>query len=68
MTAFDDLVARARGLVTPGRRAVLGIVGRAVADLAARGDRTVIPVCWYVSDWFAEHPEHAGMLHARGTV
>jgi len=25
--SFDDLVARARGLVTPGRRAVLGIVG-----------------------------------------
>jgi pantothenate kinase len=24
---FDDLVARARGLVTPGRRALLGIVG-----------------------------------------
>ena len=44
------------------------LVGRAVADLAAKGDRTVIPVCWYVSDWFAEHPEHAGMLHARGTV
>ena len=25
--SFDDLVTRARGLVTPGRRAVLGIVG-----------------------------------------
>jgi pantothenate kinase len=25
--SFDDLVARARGLVTPGRRALLGIVG-----------------------------------------
>ena len=27
MLSFDDLVARARGLVTPGRRALLGIVG-----------------------------------------
>jgi pantothenate kinase len=27
MTTFDDLVARARGLLVPGRRAVLGIVG-----------------------------------------
>ena len=27
MTTFDDLVARARGLVAPGRRALLGIVG-----------------------------------------
>src|SRR5207344_1502859 len=27
VTTFPDLVARARGLVTPGRRALLGIVG-----------------------------------------
>jgi uncharacterized protein len=41
------------------------LVARAVDDLAARGDRTVIPVCWYVADWFAAHPERAGMLHER---
>lgn len=41
------------------------LVARAVADLESRGDRTVIPVCWYVADWFAAHPEHADLLHAR---
>ena len=41
------------------------LVAGAVADIEARGDRTVLPVCWYVADWFAAHPEHAGLLHER---
>ena len=41
------------------------LVARAVADIEARGDRTVLPVCWYVADWFAAHPEHSGLLHER---
>ncbi|GGH49925.1 GNAT family N-acetyltransferase [Microbacterium album] len=41
------------------------ITERAVADLEAAGNRTVLPVCWYVSDWFAEHPERAGILEQR---
>ena len=43
------------------------LVARAVADLEARGDREVIPMCWYVAQWFDEHPEHAGILHERPT-
>ncbi|MEV8370068.1 GNAT family N-acetyltransferase [Microbacterium sp. NPDC064584] len=41
------------------------VVDRAVADLEKRGDRQVIPVCWYVADWFAAHPERAGILQQR---
>lgn len=41
------------------------VVARAVAELAARGDRVISPVCWYVADWFQSHPEHAGLLRAR---
>lgn len=41
------------------------VVSRAVAELEARGDREVVPVCWYASDWFAAHPEHSGILQAR---
>lgn len=41
------------------------VVSRAVADLEAQGDRTVSPVCWYVADWFAAHPEHGGLLARR---
>lgn len=38
------------------------VTERAVADIESRGDRRVLPVCWYVADWFAEHPERAGLL------
>lgn len=38
------------------------VVQGAVEDIAARGDRKVRPVCWYVAEWFDEHPEHAGLL------
>ncbi len=38
------------------------IVDRAAADIEARGDRVVSPVCWYVADWFDAHPDRAGIL------
>ena len=41
------------------------LVARALADIAGRGDRPVLPVCWYVAEWFEAHPEHAGLLHER---
>ena len=41
------------------------VVDRAVAELERRGDRQVIPVCWYVADWFAAHPDRDGILHQR---
>ena len=43
------------------------VVDRAVAQLEAAGDRTVIPVCWYVADWFEEHPERGAILHRQRT-
>ncbi len=82
MTTFPDLVARARGLVTPGRRALLGIVGSpgsgkstlAEALLAAlRAD----PPPGEGADWVAHVPmdgyhladvelERLGLRHAKG--
>ena len=41
------------------------VVDKVVADLESRGDRTVIPMCWYVADWFEAHPERAGIVHTR---
>ncbi|GAA3642379.1 hypothetical protein GCM10022200_27720 [Microbacterium awajiense] len=44
------------------------LVDRVVAELEASRDREVIPVCWYVADWFAAHPERAGIVHARAAA
>lgn len=41
------------------------VVGGAVAEIEASGDRKVDAVCWYVSDWFQAHPEHASLLRSR---
>lgn len=38
------------------------LVDRAVAEIERAGDRAVIPVCWYVADWFADHPERGDVL------
>ncbi len=61
-------VALTRAYTIPtfrGRGYAAEVVERAVADLEARGDRAVSPVCWYVADWFDAHPERAGILRAR---
>jgi uncharacterized protein len=41
------------------------VVERAVAELESSGDRQVIPVCWYVADWFDENPDRRGILAGR---
>ncbi|MFE1664451.1 GNAT family N-acetyltransferase [Microbacterium sp. P02] len=41
------------------------LVDRAVADLEQKGGRQVSPVCWYVADWFAAHPDRAAILQHR---
>ncbi len=43
------------------------VTDRAVAELEKAGDRQIVPVCWYVADWFAAHPERAGILKPRTT-
>lgn len=41
------------------------VVDGAVADIESRGDRKVEPVCWYVAEWFEQHPDRAGILRRR---
>lgn len=61
-------VAMTRAYTVPtfrGHGYAAEVVDRAVAELEARGDRQVIPVCWYVADWFTAHPERSGILQHR---
>lgn len=41
------------------------VVDRAVTQLEKDGGREVLPVCWYVADWFAANPSRGGILRAR---
>lgn len=38
------------------------VVDFAMDDVEANSDRRVLPMCWYVAQWFDEHPERAGLL------
>lgn len=41
------------------------VVEFAMNDVEANSTRKVVPMCWYVADWFEAHPERAGLLSAR---
>ena len=38
------------------------VVEIAMNDVEATTDLKVLPMCWYVADWFEAHPERAGLL------
>ena len=38
------------------------LVEFAADDVEKSGEKRIVPMCWYVGDWFAEHPERAGLL------
>ena len=38
------------------------LVEFAVNDVEKSGDQRIIPMCWYVGDWFDAHPERSALL------
>jgi len=61
-------VALTRAFTTPtfrGQGLAARVVARAVDQLAERGDRNIDAVCWYVAEWFEQHPEREGLLRQR---
>lgn len=61
-------VAMTRAFTIPtfrGKGYAAQVVAGAVADIEARGDRRIDPVCWYVAGWFDAHPEKQHLLRTR---
>ena len=59
-----DRVSMTRTYTNPSYRGqghAATVVAFAVDDVEAAG-RTVVPMCWYVAQWFDEHPERAALL------
>lgn len=54
-----------RTFTQPGRRGK-GYAGEvvqfAVDDVEAAGEYSIVPMCWYVAEWFDKHPERSGLL------
>ena len=38
------------------------LVEYAVNDIESTTQLRIVPMCWYVADWFEAHPERAGLL------
>ncbi|MCU1439488.1 MAG: N-acetyltransferase [Rhodoglobus sp.] len=38
------------------------VVEHAIDDVEKNSDRRVLPMCWYVAEWFDEHPERKRLL------
>lgn len=38
------------------------LVSYAIDDVEATSSLRVLPQCWFVADWFEQHPERAGLL------
>ncbi|MFF1571245.1 GNAT family N-acetyltransferase [Leifsonia sp. NPDC058292] len=41
------------------------LVEFAVNDIEANTDLKIVPMCWYVADWFEAHPERSPLLQRR---
>jgi predicted GNAT family acetyltransferase len=52
---FTDPKRRGQGLAAE-------IVEFAVNDVEATTGYRIVPMCWYVGEWFDKHPERAGLL------
>lgn len=60
-----DVVSFTRSFTTPalrGRGLAAELVEFAANDVEANSTRRIIPMCWYVGEWFDAHPDRAGLL------
>ena len=52
-----------------GRGHAAALTAGAVEDIATNGGpaggRRIVPMCWYVAQWFDEHPEKSALLAPR---
>jgi uncharacterized protein len=63
-TINSGLISFTRAFTIPTERGK-GNAARVVefaVNSAERDGLRVIPMCWYVYDWFTAHPERAGLL------
>ena len=45
-----------------GRGFAADVVEFAVNDVEQSTARRIVPMCWYVGEWFDNHPDRAGLL------
>lgn len=63
--ANDSAISMTRTFTVPSFRGT-GLAGElvefAVNDIEANDTRRIVPMCWYVADWFQTHGERGALL------
>ncbi|MBW8871081.1 MAG: N-acetyltransferase [Leifsonia sp.] len=65
---LGDSISLTRAFTVPqhrGKGYAAQLVEYAVDDIEKNGARHIVPMCWYVGDWFEAHPERAALLQRR---
>lgn len=60
-----NLVSLTRTFTTPalrGQGLAAVVTEFAVNDIEANTSLRIVPMCWYVGEWFDKHPERAALL------
>ena len=67
-SAMGDSISLTRAYTNPRLRGH-GLAGRlvefAVDDIERNRGLRIIPMCWYVAEWFQAHPERSELLRPR---
>lgn len=61
----DESISIHRTFTQPSHRGqglAAQVVEYAVDDIEQNSSRRIVPMCWYVADWFERHPERAALL------
>jgi uncharacterized protein len=63
--ANADSVSLTRTFTSPpfrGKGYAGEVVTFAIDDIESTTHKKIVPMCWYVGDWFQSHPERVGLL------
>jgi predicted GNAT family acetyltransferase len=64
-SVLGDAISLTRTFTQPhlrGRGYAADLVEFVVDDIAATTSSRIVPMCWYVGEWFDRHPERADLL------
>ncbi len=64
-----DAISFSRTFTNPpfrGRGLAGEVTAFAVDDVEQHTGYRIVPMCWYVAEWFDQHPERAGLLSRAG--
>ena len=64
-TSNGSAISFTRAFTSPDHRGqglAAEIVEFTVDDVEKSSDLRIVPMCWYVGEWFDKHPERSGLL------